>query len=181
MEAQGESALGASAEPIPSSLQLLQRQKELTQRISFRSRPILVRVWDLIPLLVEMSSTTKEPLHFRNSETRRYHAIVIGGGVAGLVAAARLSEEAGKKILVIEAGVDRRGDPRIDTPGLFMSLWGDPDYDWAFYTESRVSDLPFWKERVSVEWPKLRIEHRPTSMEDKFLNREARFLEDPLR
>lgn len=65
--------------------------------------------------------------------------------MAGLVAAARLSEDADKKILVIEAGADRRGDPRIDTPGLLMSLWGNPDYDWDFYSESQVSNSPFWE------------------------------------
>ena len=73
--------------------------------------------------------------------TRRYHAIVIGGGLAGLGAAARLSEDSTRKILVIEAGADRRGDPKIDTPGLLTTLWGDPDYDWDFYSEPQVSSL----------------------------------------
>ena len=73
---------------------------------------------------------------------RHYDAIIIGGGTAGLVAAARLSEDASRSILVIEAGADRRGDPRIDTPGAFMGLWGDKDYDWDFYSESQVCCLP---------------------------------------
>ena len=70
--------------------------------------------------------------------TETYDAIIVGGGLAGLVVANRLSEDASKKILVIEAGVDRRGDARIDTPGLLMSLWGDKDYDWDFYSEAQV-------------------------------------------
>lgn len=74
----------------------------------------------------------------RTAQGRHFDVIIVGGGTAGLVAAARLSEDASKNILVIEAGPDRRGDPKIDTPGAFMSLWGDKDYDWNFYSESQV-------------------------------------------
>lgn len=90
-------------------------------------------------LPTEMTSFAKNTPTVDTVKTRRYDAIVVGGGVAGLVAAARLSEDADKKILVIEAGADRRGDPRIDTPGLLMGLWGDPTYDWDFCSEPQVS------------------------------------------
>ncbi|KAF2141714.1 GMC oxidoreductase [Aplosporella prunicola CBS 121167] len=40
--------------------------------------------------------------------------IVVGGGITGLVVASRLSEDADKSVLVIEAGASRIGDPRID-------------------------------------------------------------------
>ncbi|RYP69052.1 hypothetical protein DL769_005370 [Monosporascus sp. CRB-8-3] len=64
----------------------------------------------------------------------RYDAIIVGGGVAGLVAATRLSEDATKRILVIEAGKDHRGDPQVDIPGMLLTLWGNPEYDWNFWT-----------------------------------------------
>jgi choline dehydrogenase-like flavoprotein len=64
--------------------------------------------------------------------------IVIGGGIGGLVVANRLSEDADKKVLLIEAGAYRHGDPKIDTVGMLSTLYGDPDYDWDFMTEPQV-------------------------------------------
>ncbi|KAL1615622.1 hypothetical protein SLS54_008889 [Diplodia seriata] len=64
-----------------------------------------------------------------------YDYVIVGGGTAGLVLAARLSEDSSKLVAVIEAGANRKGDPRIDTPGLAMSLYEDKDYDWCFLTE----------------------------------------------
>ncbi|KAL0260751.1 hypothetical protein SLS55_004441 [Diplodia seriata] len=68
-----------------------------------------------------------------------YDYIIVGGGTAGLVLASRLSEDADKSVLVIEAGANRKGDVRIDTPGMMTSLYDDPDYDWAFMTEPQAS------------------------------------------
>lgn len=68
--------------------------------------------------------------------------IIIGGGIGGLVVANRLSENADKTVLLIEAGASRRGDPKIDIVGMLPTLYGDPDYDWDFMTEPQVS--PLW-------------------------------------
>ncbi|KAL8735904.1 MAG: hypothetical protein Q9181_002611 [Wetmoreana brouardii] len=60
--------------------------------------------------------------------------LVAGGGTAGLTLAARLTENPAITVGVIEAGVDRGNDPKVLTPGLATSMWGDPDYDWIFKT-----------------------------------------------
>ncbi|KAF2137449.1 GMC oxidoreductase [Aplosporella prunicola CBS 121167] len=67
-----------------------------------------------------------------------YDYVIVGGGTAGLVVAARLSEDGSKSVAVIEAGANRKGDPRIDTPGLLKTLYGDPDYDWNYMTEPQA-------------------------------------------
>jgi len=63
-----------------------------------------------------------------------YDYLIAGGGTAGLVLAARLTENPSITVGVIEAGIDRTDDPRVLTPGLVVSMWSDPDYDWIFET-----------------------------------------------
>lgn len=64
--------------------------------------------------------------------------IVVGGGIGGLVVASRLSEDKDKNILLIEAGANRLGDPKIDIPGLASTTWQDPNYDWDFMSVPQV-------------------------------------------
>lgn len=67
--------------------------------------------------------------------------LVIGGGTAGLVVAARLSEDPNINVGVLEAGPARLNDPAILTPALFRTLLGNKDYDWFFSTVPQVCPL----------------------------------------
>jgi len=67
-----------------------------------------------------------------------YDFIIIGAGVGGLVLASRLSENADCSVLLLEAGPNRMGDSRIETPGLLGTLYGDPEIDWNYMSEPQV-------------------------------------------
>jgi choline dehydrogenase len=67
-----------------------------------------------------------------------YDYVVIGGGTAGLVVAARLSENPDITVAVLEAGGNKLDDPLVDGPNLFLQLWDKPEYDWSFKTVPQV-------------------------------------------
>ena len=56
--------------------------------------------------------------------------LIVGGGTAGLVLAARLSEDANIRVGVIEAGRSRLGDLKVDLPTGIGMMLNNPDYDW---------------------------------------------------
>ncbi|KAJ4464622.1 hypothetical protein C8J55DRAFT_566723 [Lentinula edodes] len=60
--------------------------------------------------------------------------VIVGGGTAGLVVAARLSENSAVNVGVIEAGESRFGDPYVDTPAYLGEGFFNPLYDWAYET-----------------------------------------------
>lgn len=67
-----------------------------------------------------------------------YDFVIIGGGTAGLVVAARLTENEDISVGVLEAGKCRLGDPLVDSPVAFMQMFNDAEYDWKINTVPQV-------------------------------------------
>ena len=65
--------------------------------------------------------------------------VVVGGGTAGLVIAARLTENSSVKVGVLEAGKNKMDDPNVQTPSLFPTLPGRKEYDWMMDSVPQVS------------------------------------------
>ena len=61
--------------------------------------------------------------------------IVVGGGSAGCVLAARLSEDPGTRVLLLEAGDDERKFFRIAMPLAWRDAFRDPRLSWGYETE----------------------------------------------
>src|ERR1700722_2712259 len=57
--------------------------------------------------------------------------VIVGGGSSGCVLAARLSEDPGRDVLLIEAGGAPDGE-RFSVPGLLATILGTPRYDWTY-------------------------------------------------
>lgn len=64
--------------------------------------------------------------------------VIVGGGLAGLVLGARLSEDLDTSVLVIESGPDLRDDPRVNIPAMWPSLLDDPHASWQYKTVPQV-------------------------------------------
>ena len=77
--------------------------------------------------------------------------LVIGGGSAGCIVAARLSEDPAVRVTLLEAGPGDR-DPWIHIPAGYARLFQSGKYDWRFATEPE----PELGGR-SVNWPRGRV------------------------
>ncbi|KAK5634994.1 hypothetical protein RRF57_010707 [Xylaria bambusicola] len=102
------------------------------------SPPVAFIVQGELPRLLTETKTSHHFLHtytiqMTEMSTESFDFIVVGGGTAGIALAARLSEVAHQKVLVLEAGADHSDDPRVRTPAFYSALFGT-DADWGFRT-----------------------------------------------
>jgi choline dehydrogenase-like flavoprotein len=71
-------------------------------------------------------------------KTEEFDFVIVGGGTAGLVVAARLSENPTVQVCVLEAGASRLGDPNVNMPTGIGKLLNNPECDWAFQSVPQV-------------------------------------------
>ncbi|MEE6177508.1 GMC family oxidoreductase [Mycobacterium sp. 050134] len=62
----------------------------------------------------------------------RFDYVIVGGGTAGCVLAARLSQESGNRVALVEAG-PAVGPERMSDPAAAFTLWGS-EVDWGYST-----------------------------------------------
>ncbi|MFI2620624.1 GMC family oxidoreductase [Streptomyces sp. NPDC018584] len=67
------------------------------------------------------------------AKTDHWDDVVVGGGSAGATLAARLSQDPGRSVLLIEAGVERLGAPQDAYP-LGMSVLTGHNWEYSAYT-----------------------------------------------
>ncbi|KAL0572990.1 hypothetical protein V5O48_008981 [Marasmius crinis-equi] len=65
----------------------------------------------------------------------QFDYVIVGGGLAGLVLAVRLTEDPNITAGVLESGPEPTdGDPIIDVPAMMGRAVGDPKYDWMTFS-----------------------------------------------
>ncbi|KAF8313117.1 alcohol oxidase [Clavulina sp. PMI_390] len=92
--------------------------------------------------------STLSPEEFVN-KYNGFDYLVVGGGTAGLVIAARLSEDPNITVGVLEAGSYHHNDPLVDIPGFVGRALGNPKYDWAYYSvpQKHINDRSLFQPR----------------------------------
>lgn len=69
------------------------------------------------------------------ADRRQFDYIIVGGGTAGCVVAARIAENLPEAtVLVIEGGANDFGKEEILNLRGLVDLWGSDEYDYGYYS-----------------------------------------------
>ena len=68
------------------------------------------------------NGTSKALVGVDDLTSQKYDFVIVGGGTAGLVVAARLTEDPNITVAVLEAGEDRMNDKNVSTPTLYPTM-----------------------------------------------------------
>ena len=93
-----------------------------------------------IAALLLFSPTSGEPLKRQATQldkTARYDYVLLGGGTAGLVVAARLSEDPDVTVAVVEAGDFQKNNPRV-TNNTQVGYATKTSVDWQYKSVPQV-------------------------------------------
>ncbi|BEI91608.1 uncharacterized protein CcaverHIS019_0404280 [Cutaneotrichosporon cavernicola] len=98
---------------------------------------LLLHLAALIPFVLG-APTRRAPVTDGAAVGQTYDYVIAGGGLAGVVLAARLSEDTNKTVLLIEAGLDQSNNDLVTRADKYQQGFNTP-IDWAYETVTQSS------------------------------------------